>query len=248
MELSAFFKLHPKAALAYSGGVDSTFLLYAARMYGCDVRPFIVCSRFQPKFETAVALEQAMEFGAEVIDVDVLSIDEIAKNTAERCYLCKKAMFASVAKRAASAGCTCIMDGTNASDAFENRPGMRALSELGVLSPLKECGITKADVRRMARDMGLACWDAPSDSCLATRIPHGTAITAELLEKTERAEDFLRSLGLSGFRVRYVSSSALIQAAEGQEGLVLEHRGEILSELSRYYNSVMLDLEVRCNE
>ena len=137
MTLSDFFAAHPKAALAYSGGTDSAYLLYAALKAGADIRPYYICSQFQPDFERQDALRLGAELGAEpvVIELDVLSCPGIAENPPERCYLCKKRIMGAIKNAAASDGYEILLDGTNASDAAEDRPGMRVLSEEGVLSP-----------------------------------------------------------------------------------------------------------------
>jgi uncharacterized protein len=122
---------------------------------------------------------------------------------------------------------------------------MKALEELSVLSPLRICGLTKAEIREKSREAGLFTWDKPSYACLATRVPTGTRITAEILEKTEKAEGYLFSLGFSDFRIRYLDGAAKIQMPRAQLPRVMEYREEILAELKKYYSAVLLDLEVR---
>ena len=135
-----------------------------------------------------------------------------------------------------------LLDGTNASDDAGDRPGMRALKELSVRSPLRICGLTKAEIRRRSREAGLFTWDKPAYACLATRIPTGTEIKADKLSRTEAAEQALFSLGFRDFRIRLRGGAAVIQA---QLPKVLENRSRILEELRRYYHAVLLDLEVR---
>ena len=130
-------------------------------------------------------------------------------------------------------------------DPISDRPGMEALRELSVRSPLRECGLTKSEIRELSRQAGLFTWDKPAYACLATRVPAGETITAEKLEKTEKAEDFLRSLGLRDFRVRLLKGCARIQVPEGQLELVLRNRKAILERLRQWYAGVVLDLEVR---
>ena len=154
-------------------------------------------------------------------------------------------MFSAIARAAGEGGCPLVVDGTNASDPEGDRPGMRALRELGVRSPLRECGLTKKEVRRLSREAGLSVWDKPAYACLATRIPTNTPITPKDLERTGRAEDFLISLGLRDLRVRLLDGCARIQVPEGQLGAVLERREEILKKLGQDYGGVLLDLEVR---
>lgn len=138
-----------------------------------------------------------------------------------------------------------LIDGTNASDDPEKRPGMWAISEFSVLSPLRECGLTKADIRQLSKEAGLFTWDKPAYACLATRVPFGERITEEKLSATEASEDFLMSLGLINFRVRRFGNAAKIQVTPDQIGKIIENREIILSELKKNYADVMLDLKVR---
>lgn len=247
MDLSRFFERCPKAAIAFSGGVDSAYLLYAALQCGAQVRAYYVKSAFQPQFELDDALRLAAELNAplEVIRADVLASETIAANPEDRCYHCKKLIFAAIAEAAAADGFTVLLDGTNASDEEGDRPGMRALRELSVRSPLRECGLTKTEIRRLSKEAGLFTWDKPAYACLATRIPAGEAITAEKLAATEAAEDFLFSLHFTDFRVRRMGDAAKLQFPASQLGKVLENRGRIVSELKKYYRAVLLDLEGR---
>ncbi len=247
MELKTFFAEHPKIALAFSGGVDSAYLLYAAGKCAADVTAYYVKSAFQPAFELEDALRLAGELGAKmrVIELDVLCDREITANPQNRCYYCKKRIFTAIGDAARSDGYELIIDGTNASDDASDRPGIRALAELSVRSPLRECGITKAQVRALSREAGLFTWDKSAYACLATRIPTGDAITAEKLMRTERAEEYLASLGFRDFRVRLMGESAKIQVRAEQLLLLLEKRIEIVEELKKEYAAVLLDLEVR---
>lgn len=247
MTLKEFFLENPRIALAFSGGVDSAYLLYAAIQSGAQVRAYYVKSAFQPRFELEDARRLAKELGADmrVLELDVLADPRIAANPADRCYHCKTAIFSAILRAAEEDGFCVLMDGTNASDDAGDRPGMRALRELKVRSPLRECGLTKDDVRRLSKEAGLFTWNKPAYACLATRISSGTAITPEMLENTERAEDFLRSVGLSDFRVRLFHGCARIQIPESMLPLMMEKRSVILSELKKTYPAVMLDLEVR---
>lgn len=247
MELQEFFRQNPRAALGFSGGVDSSYLLYAARQYGAEVQPYYIKTAFQPEFEFEDAKRLCREIGAEltVLELDALADPAVAANPADRCYSCKRALFGTLSRRALEDGYTLLLDGTNASDDTGDRPGMRALRELAVRSPLRECGLTKAEIRARSKEAGLFTWDKPAYACLATRIPAGETITAEKLERTERAETYLFSLGLTDFRVRYFAGAARIQVPEGQLPLVLEKRAEILTELKKDYPAVLLDLEVR---
>ena len=247
MKLSNFFIEHPKVAVAFSGGVDSAYLLYSANQYGAEVRAYYVQSAFQPQFELDDARRLADELGISmrVLTVDVLSSKKVTENPENRCYFCKQMIFGTIIKAAAEDGFSVLLDGTNASDDAGDRPGMRALRELSVLSPLRECGLTKAEIRECSREAGLFTWDKPAYACLATRIPSGEMITSDKLYATETAENFLFSLGLKDFRVRRFGGAAKIQIPDGQFEKVLENRARILAELKKYYSAVLLDLEVR---
>ena len=247
MTLYEFFQKVPKAALAFSGGVDSAYLLYAARSCGAQVRAYYVKSAFQPQFELDDATRLATELGVDmrVLEVDVLTAPQITANPADRCYHCKNAIFRTILEAAAEDGFSVLMDGTNASDDAGDRPGMRALRELEVRSPLRECGLKKAEIRQLSKEAGLFTWDKPAYACLATRIPTGETITKEKLQRTERAEDYLFAAGFTDLRVRMMGGAARIQLPEDQLPLLLDKRQAILDEFKKYYNTVLLDLEVR---
>ena len=247
MTLEEFFEEHPKIALAFSGGVDSSYLLYAASRCGADVAAYYVKSQFQPEFELRDAIELAHKLGVRMrlIEQDIVSCAEVTANPPDRCYYCKKHIMGAIRERSRADGYALIIDGTNASDDIADRPGYKALGEEGILSPLRICGLTKAEIRRMSHEAGLPTWDKPAYACLATRVPAGETITAEKLEKTEKAEDFLRSLGLRDFRVRLLKGCARIQVPEGQLELVLKNRKTILERLKQWYAGVVLDMEVR---
>ena len=208
---------------------------------------YYVKSAFQPAFELEDAKRLAAQLHADmrILEADILSCAEVTANPPNRCYFCKKQIFSAIAARAEEDGHTLILDGTNASDDAGDRPGMKALAELSVRSPLRECGLTKTEIRRLSKDAGLFTWDKPAYACLATRIPSGTVITAELLEKTEKAESFLTDMGFTDFRVRLADGAAKLQVPAGQMEKVMKNRESILNELKKYYSAVTLDLEAR---
>ena len=247
MTLEQFFKEVPRAALAFSGGTDSALLLWAAKTYGCDVRAYYVNTVFQPAFELADAqkLAKELEVPMTVVEADVWAVPEAAVNGPRRCYYCKKALFTTLWKRAAEDGYTVLLDGTNASDDAGDRPGMQALRELEVRSPLRECGITKDQVRQMSKEAGLFTWDKPAYACLATRVPTGTAITREALEKVERGENALFKLGFTDFRVRLMGDAARIQLPEAQMERAVQLRDTIAKALEVDFSAVLLDLKGR---
>ena len=247
MELTRFFTEHPKAAIAFSGGVDSAYLLYAAIRAGADVTAYCACTEFQPRFELEDAMSLASSLGARLVFLRLSALEDetIASNPENRCYFCKRRIFSAILKRAESDGYDLLLDGTNASDDLSQRPGSRALAELSVRSPLLEAGLTKAEIRRLSREAGLPTWDKPAYACLATRIPAGEPITREALARTERAESYLSSLGFRDFRVRTRGNGALLQVRQEDLPLVLSRREEIVNTLKSDYASVTLDLEVR---
>ena len=247
MTLEEFFTQHPRTAVAFSGGTDSAMVLWAAGRYGRDVRAYYVHTVFQPAFELADAkrLAEELDVPLTVVEADVLAVPEAAANGPRRCYYCKKALFTTLWQRARADGYTVLLDGTNASDDAGDRPGMQALRELEVRSPLRECGITKAEVRRMSKEAGLFTWDKPAYACLATRVPTGTAITREALEKVERGENALFRLGFSDFRVRLLGDAARIQVPADQMERALALRGEINQALEADFSAVLLDLAGR---
>ena len=242
------FSRKTRAALAFSGGTDSAYLLYMALKCGAQVRPYYVKTPFQPRFELDDALRLARELGTEltVIEYDILDDGLIAANPADRCYHCKKKLFGLLLReRAANDGFPLIIDGTNASDDAGERPGMRALCELGVRSPLRECGLTKTEIRARSRTAGLFTWDKPAYACLATRVPAGRRIDRELLQRVEAAERELFALGFTDFRVRVFHEAARIQLSPEQMAEALKRREDILARLKKYFDIVLLDMETR---
>lgn len=247
MTCEEFFRQNTKAALAFSGGVDSAYLLYAALQSGATVRAYYVRSAFQPRFEYEDACRLASELHADmrVLDVDVLSDERVCENSGNRCYYCKKKIFGTICQAALADGFSLVLDGTNASDDASDRPGMRALTELSVRSPLRECGLTKDEIRRLSREAGLFTWDKPAYACLATRIPTGRRIAADDLCRTEKAEAYLRSLGFTDFRIRLYGEAARIQIPADQFARMMTVREKILHECGKYYSAVLLDMEAR---
>ncbi len=247
MKLHDFFKDNPKIALAFSGGVDSSYLLHAAIEHGTQVQAYYVKSAFQPQFELddALRLANALKADLKILSLDILAEPQILANPEDRCYYCKRKMFSAILQAAQADGFPVVMDGTNALDETRGRPGMRVLKELSIRSPLREYGFSKADVRRLSKEAGLFTWNKPAYACLATRIPTGEDISIEKLQRTEKAEDFLFSLGFNDFRVRLVNGYAKLEMSEEQLPMLLELRNLVVTELEKYYSGVLLDLEVR---
>ncbi|MBR0469230.1 MAG: ATP-dependent sacrificial sulfur transferase LarE [Mogibacterium sp.] len=242
-DLNDYFKENNKAAIAFSGGVDSTYLMYAAVKAGTDVKAYCVRSAFQPGFELddAVKLAERVGCALSVIYVDVLSDEKVVSNPADRCYYCKQHIMDTICSAAEADGYMMVCDGTNASDDADDRPGFKALGEFGIRSPLRECGLTKADIRKASEEAGLPTWNKPAYACLATRIRTGERITERKLQTTEKAENILYEMGFRDFRVRMRGSDALVQIAEAQHADALAREEEIRSALSGLYDAVNID-------
>ena len=247
MTLQDFFREHPKCALGFSGGVDSAYLLYEGLHCGADMKPYYIKTAFQPAFEHADALRLAETLGVEVtvLELDVLSEPAVRSNPAERCYYCKRRLFQALKDRAISDGYPVLLDGTNASDQAEDRPGMRAIRELAVHSPLRECGLTKAEIRARSKQAGLFTWNKPAYACLATRIPTGEPITGEVLRRVEGAEEALFRLGFTDFRVRVFHGAARLQLPGDQMERAVREAPAIRGALTPYFSPILLDLEER---
>ena len=247
MTLKQFFQENPRCALGFSGGVDSAYLLYAGVKAGADIRPYFIKTAFQPAFELADAKKLAAGLGVEVtvLELDALADPRVAANPADRCYYCKQNLFRTLKERAIADGYPVLLDGTNASDEAGDRPGMRALTELSVRSPLRECGLTKAEIRARSREAGLFTWDKPAYACLATRVPAGETITAETLARVEGAEDALFRLGYTDFRVRVFHGAARLQLPRGQMERAVREAEELRQALKPYFTPILLDLEGR---
>lgn len=247
MTLQEFFAEHPKAALGFSGGVDSSYLLWAAVNAGADIAPYYIQTAFQPAFELEDAQRLCAQIGVKlnVIRLDALADPRVAANPANRCYYCKVGLFGALRARAKADGYDLLLDGTNASDDAGDRPGMKALREMEVRSPLRECGLTKAMIRQESRKAGLFTWDKPAYACLATRVPTGRTITSELLRRVEGAETALFALGFTDFRVRLYDEAARLQLPEGQLAKAVEQRQAIRQALAPWFDVVLLDTQTR---
>jgi uncharacterized protein len=204
-----------RAAVAFSGGVDSSFLCYAAAAaLGEGALAVTILSPMLPESERKAAAEIARLIGIGHIFIEETAIDEeVAANSRERCYFCKKLEFAAVIEAAERRGIHTVLDGSNLDDLGDYRPGLKALEELGVQSPLREAGLTKGEIRELSRRFKLPTWNKPAFACLASRIPYGERIDREKLRRVERAEDALRSRGFRQFRVRSHGDLARIEVA-----------------------------------
>ena len=234
------------AAVAFSGGVDSTLLLRAAHdALGESCLAVTVRSAFFPAKEAEAAAALCRAIGARqlVLDADVLAIPGVAENPPERCYLCKRAILGMISDAAARRGIDSVVEGSNLDDLADYRPGARAVRELGVRSPLREAGLTKAEIRALSRQLGLPTADKPAMACLASRFPCGDALTPEGLARVEAAEDCLTELGLTQKRVRVHGDLARIEALPGETALLTARAAQVDARLKALgFRYVALDL------
>lgn len=236
--------------VAFSGGADSSLLLKltheAAQKTGKEVYAVTMQTRLHPAREIEEAKRVCEEIGAVhiVIAVDELEEAGIMNNPVERCYLCKKHLFLKMKERASDLGINVILEGTNEDDLHVYRPGIKALRELQIISPLAEAGLTKAEVRKMACEYGISVSSKPATPCLATRFPYGTELTYEKMAQVEKGEAFLKEIGLHNVRVRAHDKLARIEIDESTFGEFLTHKKEITDYLkSLGFVYITLDLE-----
>lgn len=237
-------------AVAFSGGADSGLLLKLAVIHakekGTQVLAVTASTELHPAGDMEVARKVALETGAKhmVLEVQELQAAGIELNPVDRCYRCKKYLFKAVKDAAKQAGAKVVLDGTNADDLKQYRPGLRALEELGIQSPLKEAGLTKAQVRQLAAEYGISVANRPAAPCLATRFPYGEAFTADKLRRVGQGEDYLKSLGLYNVRLRVHGDVARIEADEKDLERLVGERKDIARKLKALgYGYVSLDLE-----
>ena len=249
-KLKSFIRQYDKVAVAFSGGVDSSFLLKAASdaIGQENVIAITLKAAVNPEREVEEAIELAELAGVRhiVIPVDVMSVPGFAENPPDRCYICKTAIFERIIEEAKGYDINIIFDGTNADDENDYRPGMRALKELGVISPLKDCGLGKREIRQLSMEMGIKTWDKPSMACLASRIPYNEPITEKNLNMVGKAEGLLQAMGFTQFRVRCHGSIARIEIApeEMRKALditVMKYINDGLKDMGFHY--VTLDMQ-----
>jgi uncharacterized protein len=247
--LRAIVRAMPSALVAFSGGVDSTFVLHVAREeLGESVVALTTTSASLPAHELAEARALAERCGAQhvVVPTDEVAIGDYARNPVNRCYFCKDNLYRICHAEAAARGLAVILDGVNADDLGDFRPGLAAAEEQSVRHPLVEAGMTKHDVRVASAAMGLPTWDKPASPCLASRFPYGTAITHERLVRVERAEAALRGLGFRELRVRFEDDTARLEIAAAEIALCCapEMRAAVVGAVrGAGFRRVVLDLE-----
>ncbi|GHV30928.1 adenine nucleotide alpha hydrolase [Spirochaetia bacterium] len=235
-------------AVAFSGGVDSSFLCHAsAAALGAKAIAITVVSPMLPKSEIDCAAMVARKVGIEHILIEETEIDdEVAANPKERCYFCKKIEFGAILEAAKKRGINTVLDGSNLDDLTDYRPGLKALAELEVFSPLRAAGLTKQDIRDLSKRFDLPTWDKPAFACLASRIPYGERIDREKLSRVEKAETLLREAGFRQFRVRSHGDIARIEVAPEERRRFFDEK--LLDSVSRSFKSygflyVALELE-----
>ncbi len=233
------------AVVAFSGGVDSTFLLKAVKISGIRALAVTSASPSHPQWDVQTAIEMASSIGMPHRLIKTLELENprYSENSPDRCYYCKSELFSALADIARKEGFGCVMDGSTADDLNDFRPGMKAAGQYGVKSPLLEAGLGKDHIRRLSRELGLCTWDKPSSPCLASRVPYGTPVTEAGLRKLALSEAALRGLGLREFRVRDHGDVARVEVSQEDFDLALAARKEIVSALKGHFRFVCLDLE-----
>lgn len=238
------------ACIAFSGGVDSSLILKiaadAGREYGLDVHAVTFETKLHPVSDVEVSRNVAKEMGAvhTIIKVDEFENRDLLKNPVNRCYICKKMLFTNLLDYTRENGLKYVIDGTNADDHMVYRPGIKALSELGVISPLARLGITKAEVREFAGSLGISVASRPSAPCMATRLPYGTEINFGLLKSIEEGEEFIKALGFSIVRLRIHGETARIEVPVNDLMKLLEYRIMVISKLKELgFTYITLDIE-----
>lgn len=235
------------SAVAFSGGVDSAFLLAAAKeALGGSLIALTADLHSVPREELTASRQFCDDHGIRqmILPFDELAVPGFCSNPPDRCYLCKKAVFSMLMETAAANGYTTLMEGTNADDTGDFRPGMQAINELGVRSPLKDAGLTKQEIRLLSQNMQLPTWNKPSLACLSTRIPYGETITAEKLRMAEQAEQILAGMGLRQVRVRIHGTIARIETLKEDFPLVLAENNTIAGAFRKLgFTYVALDLQ-----
>jgi len=235
--------------VAFSGGVDSTFLLTAAHeALGNRVWAATASSPLHPAGEQAAAAVFCKDRG--IVHVrfssNEMALPEFLSNPPERCYICKQAMMRKLFETAEELGIDHVAHGANVDDSNDYRPGFRAAAEAGILSPLVDAGLAKEEIRFLAKELGLSVWDKPAMACLASRIPYGTSITAEILKAVEEAEQALMDEGFRQVRVRHHGAVARVEVAPGELEKLMDEtlRRAVVEKLRRIgFDHVALDLE-----
>ncbi|MBI5847052.1 MAG: ATP-dependent sacrificial sulfur transferase LarE [Nitrospirae bacterium] len=236
----------PSALLAFSGGVDSSFLLRALKISGIPFLAITGKSETVPEKDLEQALSFALQEGVQhrIIMTGELQNESFLNNPPDRCFYCKQDLFQRMRQIAEEERYAAVFDGSNAEDLKDFRPGRKAAQLYGVQSPLAEAGLSKDEIRLLSRKLGINVWNRPSSPCLSSRFPYGQRITLPLLRRVEQAEDFLKSIGLEIVRVRIHHDVARIELPEHEMALLLDNRQAVAMKLRSFgFNYVSLDLE-----
>lgn len=246
-KLKSYLRELGRVAVAYSGGVDSTFLLKVAHdVLGDNVLALTAASKFIPRRE----LDETIKFCAEnkirqiIFEADVLNIAGVKENPVDRCYLCKRELFKNFLRLAEENKISIVVEGSNMDDTSDYRPGMKALAELGIKSPLQVAELYKSEIRELSREMNLPTWSKPSMACLASRFVYGETLTEKNLSMVEAAEEFLLQAGFKQFRVRVHGKIARIEILPEEFNRLLKIREEISARFKALgFDYVTLDLQ-----
>ena len=234
-------------AVAFSGGVDSTFLLHVA--YETLGNNVVAVTGVSPTFsqkerEESKAFTKKLGVKHLLVESEEVDIEKFSNNPLNRCYFCKKELFSKIIHIADENNIKYVLDGSNADDLNDYRPGFKAIQELGVLSPLRDIGLSKKEIRKLSQTMKLDTWDKPAFACLASRFPYGTKITKSRLEMVEKAEDCIRKLGVKQFRVRFHDEIARVEVLKDDFQIVINHSDRITEEFKEIgFKYVTLDIE-----
>lgn len=246
-ELENELKKLKKVAVCYSGGIDSSFLLYFANKVLGKENVLGVIANGQmvarSDYEDAIKFAKENNFNLAEISYNALKVEDFKKNTKNRCYSCKKNLMTKIKEEANKQGYINVLDGKNVDDTKVFRPGNKATQELGIISPLEKAGFTKADIREYSKECGIKFWNKPSNSCLATRFPYNTVLTEEMLKNIEIAEDYIKQLNINRVRVRGHNNIARIEVEEKDFQIIMDNKEKIVGKIKELgFEFVTLDL------